>query len=545
MASTLGAAVPATHCSLSHKKAFLGGVSIPPRVAFRHRQTVRRWTRASAGDGPLNSDDKSAEEMRQALLAEQQVVATGLALETNVVATQETPIDDVLEIPSLRHKLKPMESPFCVHNNWDGGFVSDDDRVALQSMKFASPKSSGATTAHFSTRGTSLNWLQSSLEQIDIPLPAFAMRAGARDTIYHNPATTTAAIVTCGGLCPGLNDVVAGLVMKLVDYGVKEDNIYGVRYGYKGFYDPKHKPIRLSRHLVNTLHLQGGTMLGTSRGGADIKEIVKRLDMWGVDMLFVVGGNGGNAGAAAIQQECQERGVVCSVVGVPKSIDNDILLIDRCFGFETAVEESQRPLLAAKVEASSAYMGIGIVKLMGRESGFIAMQASMSSGVVDACLIPEVPFTIEGENGLVAHIKKVMATQGHAVICVAEGAGQDMLPQSNTTDASGNPILGDIGPWLRKQLKAHIPEADIKYIDPTYMIRAIPTNSGDRIYCKVLAHNAVHGAFAGYTGITVGLVNTHYVFLPIPVIIQSPRKVDPHGKAWNRLRGSIGQPNFS
>jgi len=469
-------------------------------------------------------------------------------VENNYVATYETPIEDVLEIPDLRDKLTPQPSPLSVHNNWGGGFASDDDRVSLQSMKFASANSSGASTHLIATGSTGhgKQWMQATLDQMDVPLPAYCMRAGAREVIYHNPSEVTAAIVTCGGLCPGLNDVVAGLVKKLEDYGVPDGNILGIRYGYQGFYDPEHRPIVLNSKVVEGLHLQGGTMLGTSRGGADITEIVKRLDMMGVDMLFVVGGNGGNAGAAAIQAECRERDVICSVIGIPKSIDNDILLIDRCFGFETAVEEAQRPLLAAKVEASSAYRGVGVVKLMGRQSGFIAVQGSMSSGVVDACLIPEVPFTLYGEHGLFAHLEKVIARKGHAVVCVAEGAGQDILASKSTkTDASGNPILEDVGIWLKNQIKANIKNTDVKYIDPTYMIRAIPTNSGDRIYCKILAHNAVHASFAGYTGVTVGLVNTHYVYLPIPIVIQSPRRVDPKGKSWNRLRGSIGQPNFS
>ena len=306
----------------------------------------------------------------------------------------------------------------------------------------------------------------------------------------------------------------------------------------------------LTKRSVDGIQLQGGTILGTSRGGANIKEIVKRIDMWGVDMLFVVGGNGGNAGANAIQQKCAECDVVCSVIGVPKSIDNDILLIDKCFGFDTAVEEAQRALLAAKVESSSARNGIGLVKLMGRQSGFIAMQASMASGVVDVVLIPEVPFKLEGPTGLLAYLERVLETKGHAVVCVAEGAGQDILDDhsNGATDASGNPILQDIGLFMRDRLKAHfkgVPGgADVKYIDPSYIIRSIPTTSNDRIYCKVLAHNAVHAAFAGYTGVTTGLVNTHYVYLPIPVIIAAPRRVDPRGKGWNRLRASIGQPNF-
>jgi len=384
------------------------------------------------------------------------------------------------------------------------------------------------------------------MEQLSIPLPPWAIRAGARKTIYFDPSQVTAAIVTCGGLCPGLNDVVAGIVNKLTDYGVPEGKILGIKYGFRGFYDSAIKPVVLTKKTVDGIQLQGGTILGTSRGGANMREIVKRIDMWGIDMLFVVGGNGGNAGANAINAMCQQHEVNCCVVGVPKSIDNDILLIDKCFGFDTAVEEAQRALLAAKTEASSARKGIGLVKLMGRQSGFIAMQASMASGVVDACLIPEVPFKVTGENGLCKYLDAVIKYKGHCVVCVAEGAGQDLLDDggSTGTDASGNPILKDIGLYLKNEFKTYFKDADIKYIDPTYMIRAIPTTSNDRIYCKILAHNAVHAAFAGYTGLTVGLVNTHYVYLPIPVVIQAPRKVDPRGKAWNRLRASIGQPNF-
>ncbi|KAF8067362.1 PFK5 [Scenedesmus sp. PABB004] len=466
--------------------------------------------------------------------------------------------DEVLLCPDNRKKLVARASPFVAHNNFGGGFVSDQDRVALTAMRFGSPDSAGAAQ-FFSAPdddggvggpgGAHINWMEASLEQLTTPLPPWAIRAGAREVIYHDPRNTTAAIVTCGGLCPGLNDVVAGLVNKLTDYGVPDGNILGIRYGFKGFYDREHRPDVLTKASVDGIQLQGGTILGTSRGGANIKEIVKRLDMWGVDMLFVVGGNGGNAGANAIQQKCDEADVLCNVIGVPKSIDNDILLIDKCFGFDTAVEEAQRALLAAKVEASSARQGIGLVKLMGRQSGFIAMQASMASGVVDAVLIPEVPFKLTGDKGLCKYLEGVLEAKGHCVVCVAEGAGQDLLEDDSIannhgTDASGNPILKDIGMFLKAGFKAHFKDADIKYIDPSYIIRSIPTTSNDRIYCKILAHNAVHAAFAGYTGITVGLVNTHYVYLPIPVIICAPRKVDPRGKMWNRLRASIGQPNF-
>ena len=498
--------------------------------------------------------------------------------------------DDVLDCPTLRSKLTPRPSPFCLHNNFGGGFVDDGDRVALSSLKFASSESAGASClgAPGGLPDAETDLFNAGLDVVCVPLAPWAYRAGARETIYHTPATATAAIVTCGGLCPGLNDVIAGLVSKLHDYGVSPDRILGIRNGLKGFYARDKKPITLSRDAVDGIQLQGGTILGTSRGGADVPKIVSRISQLAIDMVFVVGGNGGNAAAAAIAAECDARGVVCSVVGVPKSIDNDILLIDRCFGFDTAVEESQRALLAAKVEASSAYRGIGIVRLMGRQSGFIALQvrlatngaavggllagwwpcrwcgewrgdhhggifssclsqptqASLASGVVDVCLIPEVPFALDGGRGLAAFLRKKLAERGHAVLCVAEGAGQDLLGTAGGTDASGNPLLADSGAWLKNQLKSRIPDADIKYIDPSYMIRATPTIAADRVYCKILSHNAVHAAFAGYTGITVGMCSGHHCYLPIPVIIQAPRRVDPRGKQWNRLKAAIGQPSF-
>lgn len=377
-----------------------------------------------------------------------------------------------------------------------------------------------------------------------ILLPEWAIRCGPRKTVYHDPKQVVAAVVTCGGLCPGLNDVVQNIVYTLADYGVPEDNILGIRYGLRGFYERDAKPITLTPSLVDGIHLKGGTMLGTSRGGANVKMIVKRIDLWGLNMVFVVGGNGGNAAAHAIAQECEAQGVVCNVVGVPKSIDNDILLIDRCFGFETAVEEAQRALMAGKVEAMSARNGLGLVKLMGRQSGFIAMQASMASGVVDVCLIPEISFQMDK---LCAYIAKVFEKKGHCVICVAEGAGQNILHTHGnpTTDASGNPILQDIGPFMRNEIKKLFKgDADIKYIDPTYMIRAIPTSTNDRVYCKVLGQGAVHAAFAGLTDCTVGMVNTHYVYLPINILIQAPRKVNPKGRRWNRLITAINQPSL-
>ncbi|XP_047312895.1 ATP-dependent 6-phosphofructokinase 5, chloroplastic-like [Impatiens glandulifera] len=306
--------------------------------------------------------------------------------------------------------------------------------------------------------------------------------------------------------------------------------------------------MQLSRKVVQNIHLSGGSLLGVSRGGPSVSSIVDNMQVNGINMLFVLGGNGTHAGANAIHNECRKRRLKVSVVGVPKTIDNDILFMDKTFGFDTAVEEAQRAINAASIEANSAYHGIGIVKLMGRSSGFIAMQASLASGQIDICLIPEVEFQLHGPHGVLSHLNYLIKTKGSAVLCVAEGAGQEFLKKTNCKDASGNVQLGDIGVYITQQTKDYFKEmdmpADVKYIDPTYMIRACRANASDGILCTVLGQNAVHGAFGGYSGITVGICNTHFVYLPIPEVISYPRIVDPNSRMWHRCLTSTGQPDF-
>ncbi|KAL6582983.1 ATP-dependent 6-phosphofructokinase 5, chloroplastic [Orobanche minor] len=377
-------------------------------------------------------------------------------------------------------------------------------------------------------------------------LKQWVHRAGPREKIYFKPEDVKAAIVTCGGLCPGLNDVIRQIVITLEIYGVKK--IVGIPFGYRGFSDSSLSEMPLSRKVVQNVHLSGGSLLGVSRGGPTVSDIVNSMEERGINMLFVLGGNGTHAGADAIHEECRERRLKIAVVGVPKTIDNDILLMDKTFGFDTAVEEAQRAINSAYIEAHSAYHGIGIVKLMGRSSGFIAMQASLASGQIDICLIPEVPFNLHGPHGVLNHLKYLLERKGSAVVCVAEGAGQDLLEKTNATDASGNTILGDIGVYIQQETKKFFKgigfPADVKYIDPTYMIRACRANASDGILCTVLGQNAVHGAFAGYSGITVGICNTHYVYFPIPEVINQPKVLDPNSRMWHRCLTSTGQPDF-
>ncbi|KAF0915417.1 hypothetical protein E2562_036112, partial [Oryza meyeriana var. granulata] len=438
------------------------------------------------------------------------------------------------------YDLKPRLTTFSLKKNrtdggnlskdmWNG-YVNKDGRALLKVIKYASTTSAGAECVD-----PDCSWVEHWIH-----------RAGPRKEIYYEPEEVKAAIVTCGGLCPGLNDVIRQIVFTLEIYGVK--NIVGIQFGYRGFFEKGLKEMPLSRKVVENINLSGGSFLGVSRGGAKTSEIVDSIQARRIDMLFVIGGNGSHAGANAIHEECRKRKLKVSVVAVPKTIDNDILFMDKTFGFDTAVEEAQRAIDSAYIEARSAYHGIGLVKLMGRSSGFIAMQASLSSGQIDVCLIPEVSFTLDGEHGVMRHLEHLLGKKGFCVVCVAEGAGQDLLQKSNATDASGNVILSDFGVHMQQKIKKHFKDigvpADVKYIDPTYMVRACRANASDAILCTVLGQNAVHGAFAGFSGITSGICNTHYAYLPITEVITTPKRVNPNSRMWHRCLTSTGQPDF-
>ena len=373
-----------------------------------------------------------------------------------------------------------------------------------------------------------------------------AVRAGAREVIYYNPKKVKAAIVTCGGLCPGLNNVIKQITVTLEDYGVEE--ILGIKYGFRGFFEKQSEleaPIKLTSAVVDDISDIGGSILGSSRGGSDTSAIVNEIEAMEIDMLFIIGGNGSHAGALAIDKLCRERGLSTSVIGVPKTIDNDILLLDRTFGFQTAVDEAVKAIRSAKIEARSADNGIGLVRLMGRQSGFIAMHAALASGSTDVCLIPEIECHLDGQGGIIAHIERVLEKQSHCVVVCAEGAGQEQLGSLGETDASGNPILVNFAKYLQSRIKESVRGADVKYIDPTYMVRATPTNASDAVYCSILGQSAVHAAFAGLSAVTVGMVCGHYVYLPIEPVIAAARTVDPNGRMFERLRFAIGQPTFS
>ncbi|HOK92946.1 MAG TPA: ATP-dependent 6-phosphofructokinase [Spirochaetota bacterium] len=373
--------------------------------------------------------------------------------------------------------------------------------------------------------------------------------AGPREFLFFEPESVTSAIVTCGGLCPGLNDVIRSIVMEsYYRYGAKK--IYGIRYGYNGLNPAKgYAPIELTPDMVSEIHTQGGTILGSSRGGTENMEIlIDTLQQMGVNILYTIGGDGTLKGAHEIANRALSRGMKLAVVGVPKTIDNDISFIQRSFGFETAYSEAVKAILSAHVEAKGAPNGIGLVKLMGRESGFIAAHATLAMNDVNYVLVPEVPFELEGPNGLLCHLEKRLMNRHHAVICVAEGAGQDLIAMEGNVerDASGNVKLKDIGVFLKEKIESYFKkraiEINLKYIDPSYMIRSAPAVPNDSIFCAQLGQYAVHAGMAGKTDLVIGQWNNNYTHVPIELAISRRRKINPTSRFWFSVLDATGQP---
>lgn len=372
---------------------------------------------------------------------------------------------------------------------------------------------------------------------------------GPHRKIFHDPAATRAAIVTAGGLCPGLNNVIKGLVEVLTfDYGIK--TIYGFRYGYAGLIPEfGYEPMLLTPDNVDTIHEDGGTLLGSSRGQQPTDRMVDTLERMGINVFFAIGGDGSLRCARDVSDECRRRGLKISVVGIPKTIDNDLHFVGRSFGFETAVAQAVPAIRAAHAEALGAYNGIGLVKLMGRDSGFIAAYAALANPVVNFCLIPESPFTIEGKNGLLAALERRFASgKKHAVIVVAEGAGQELMEGEAGKDASGNILKKDIGEFLKNTINAHFKakqqEVTVKYIDPSYTIRSCPADASDAVLCYRLARMAVHAAMAGRTNCVVGRLNDDYSLVPIPLATIERRKVELTSNLWNSVLDATGQEFF-
>lgn len=382
-------------------------------------------------------------------------------------------------------------------------------------------------------------------EDVTEPVMAKFEAAGPRKKLYFDPSRAKCAIVTCGGLCPGINDVIRALVME-AHHAYNVPAILGIRYGLEGFIPRLHHPVvELTPDMVSNIHMFGGTMLGSSRGPQAPDEIVDTLERMNVSVLFIIGGDGTMKAAAAISREITARNLRIAIIGVPKTIDNDINFIPQSFGFETAVDKATEAIQCAHTEAQGTPNGIGIVKLMGRESGFIAAQATLSLKEVNFVLIPEAPFSLHGEGGLLPLLEERLCSRGHAVIVVAEGAGQHLMQKNTATDASGNPVLGDISALLKSEIKQYLHERQVsfsmKMIDPSYIIRSVPANANDRVYCGFLGQHAVHAAMAGRTDMVVAKIQDRFVHLPFEIVTRMRRRLNIHSDFWRAVLESTGQ----
>lgn len=381
-------------------------------------------------------------------------------------------------------------------------------------------------------------------EDFIIPRALSFELAGPRSSLYFDPGKCKAAVVSCGGICPGINDVIRSLVNACNSYGIP--SVLGIRHGLRGFI-PHYRldVLELTAASVADIHEHGGTVLGTSRGPQPVEQIADALDRLNVTMLFCIGGDGSMKAAAAIDAELRRRNRRIAVIGIPKTIDNDINFIPRTFGFETAVDRAAEAIHCALAEARSVTGGIGIIKLMGRESGFIAAQATLAARDVAFTLVPEVPFCLEGEEGLLRALEKRLAGHGYAVIVAAEGAGQHLFAESGHCDASGNTRFGDIGELLMREIGVYCTRKSIpyyfKYIDPSYTIRSVPADAGDRIYCTLLGQHAVHAAMGGKTGMVVAKIMDRFVHLPLSIVTRKRRTMSPGSDLWRAVSAATGQ----
>ncbi len=359
--------------------------------------------------------------------------------------------------------------------------------------------------------------------------------------IYYDPAQTNVGIVTCGGLCPGINDVIRSITYASFEtYGVK--NVYGFRYGYAGLTAKFNQTaLRLRPEMVDEIHEQGGTILGSSRGAQSVEDMVDTLIKFNISILYVIGGDGTQRGSMAIVEEIKRRKLDISVIGIPKTIDNDIAFVEQTFGFLTAVDEARKAINAAHAEAKGALHGIGLVKLMGRHSGFIAAHATLASGNANMCLIPEEHRSLPDILEKIEH-RFTVKEKDHLVIVVAEGFGQDLLLEGKEKqfDPSGNVKLADIGPFLVEKIGTHLKEKKtlhtIKYIDPSYTIRSIRSNATDSSFCLQLGNYAVHAGMAGRTNCLIGFWNSNFNLLPIKLALSSRKIVDVEGPMWGAVK---------
>ncbi len=470
----------------------------------------------------LTPEQRKAEEDKLKANLKQEMVADIAALGTNTIV----PVDHLTLWCDMPKEVSVSPMLFK---------AEERDRLGMPPECFVSPGTFCVKDYQFATED-------------ELRTAKRYMKAGPKKYIFFKKEDVCAALVTCGGLCPGLNVVIREIVMTLW-WGYKVRNIWGVRWGYHGFYTAGDNFIKLNPERVKDIHQLGGSILGAGRDVFDEKTILEAIVAHGINQLYVIGGDGTHKGIQRLANEIRKRKLKIALVGVPKTIDNDIQIIDYSFGFSSAVQAAVKAIESANVEANCAENGIGLVRVMGRDVGHIAMQASLASRDVNICLVPEFKFDIHGEHGLLKYLFDTrLKEKHHCVIVVAEGAALG-VSDVKLVEEGKDPRSVDIGKWLKGQIEAYAKEHNqsviLKYIDPSYMVRTVPANSVDRQFCSVLAQNAVHGAMAGFTNFTCGIIRGISVNLPISLVAEGEKnRIMYEDRGWQRLLASTNQPAF-
>ncbi len=340
-------------------------------------------------------------------------------------------------------------------------------------------------------------------------------------------------ILTGGGDCPGLNAVIRAVVRCAVTH--YDIECLGVVDSFNGLIEGP-AIIPLSWHRTKGLLFQGGTILGSTnkgdpfaykvRVGERIVEedrseaVMANVEKLELDGLIIIGGDGTMEIASKFWKRKKLK-----LVGVPKTIDNDIWGTDETFGFHTAVEIATDALARLQTTATSHHR-VMILETMGRNAGWIALHAGLASGA-DVILIPEIPFNLEA---IVAKIKERSSLGSKStIVCVAEGAapiGGQQVTREFVPDSAEPIRLGGIAEWLSKELKGLI-QTECRYTVLGHIQRGgIPTGY-DRILCTRLGTAAVHAFANGEYGKMVALRESVIKTIPIMDIAGKNRFVDP------------------
>ncbi len=353
-------------------------------------------------------------------------------------------------------------------------------------------------------------------------------------------------VLTGGGDCPGLNAVIRAVTKSLiVQYGAE---VVGFEDGFEGLVEERMRP--LTYKDVSGILTRGGTILGTSnkanpfqyfkRGSADVSaQVVKMCRTIGIDSLIAIGGDG----TMSIAHQFQEAGL--NVVGVPKTIDNDLVGTNRTFGFDTAVSIATEAIDRLHTTAQS-HNRVMIIETMGRYAGWIALYAGVAGGA-DIILIPELEYDLDEVIRVCQ--ERESSGQSFTIIAIAEGArakgGQ--MKVSEVIDDSPDPVrLGGISKVLEQQLERRI-RSEVRTSILGHIQRGGTPTAYDRNLATVYGSYAASMVADGQYGRMVALQRSRLTSVPLEEVANKVRTISmdaPMLAAAQAVGTSFGVPNF-